>query len=97
MRNYLAYEFSNRIGRYASRTRFVELFLNEGTGVSLTEKHYAGVYLLIEKIKRGEKRVDIQSLKSTQEDPSEITGGYILKSTSWTRMMSVSLPAMVRN
>ena len=79
MRNYLAYEFSNRIGRYASRTRFVELFLNEGTGVSLTEKHYAGVYLLIEKIKRGEKRVDIQSLKSTQEDPSEITGGYILK------------------
>lgn len=79
MRNYLAYEFSNRIGRYASRTRFVELFLNEEKGVSIGEEHYAGVYLLIEKIKRGKKRVDIQSLKPTQEAPSEITGGYILK------------------
>ena len=29
MRNFLAYEFSNRIGRYASRTRFVEVFLND--------------------------------------------------------------------
>ncbi len=79
MRNYLAYEFSNRIGRYASRTRFVELFLNEGKGVRLGAEHYAGVYLLMEKIKRGKKRVDIQSLKPTQEGPSEITGGYILK------------------
>lgn len=79
IRNYLAYEFSNRIGRYASRTRFVELFLNEGKYENLGAEHYAGVYLLMEKIKRGKKRVDIRSLKSTQEDPSEITGGYILK------------------
>ena len=79
MRNYLVYEFSNRIGRYASRTRFVELFLHEGKGVHLGAEHYAGVYLLMEKIKRGKKRVDIQSLKPTQEGPTEITGGYILK------------------
>lgn len=79
MRNYLAYEFSNRIGRYASRTRFVELFLNEEASVPLGEEHYAGVYLLMEKIKRGKERVDIQSLNPTQEGASEIAGGYILK------------------
>ncbi len=79
MRNYLAYEFSNRIGRYASRTKFVEVFLNEGRDVNVSKRHYVGVYLLMEKIKRGKKRIDIQSLKPTQEKPPEITGGYILK------------------
>ena len=81
MRNYLAYEFSNRIGRYASRTKFVEVFLNDVEDARIGKKHYhyVGVYLLMEKIKRGKKRVDIQSLKPTQEKPSEITGGYILK------------------
>lgn len=74
MRNYLAYEFSNRIGRYASRTKFVEVFLNERGDATIGAKHYVGVYLLIEKIKRGKDRVDIKSLK-----PANITGGYILK------------------
>ena len=74
MRNYLAYAFSNRIGRYASRTKFVELFLNESGDATIEDKHYVGVYLLIEKIKRGKDRVDIKSLK-----PENITGGYILK------------------
>ena len=79
MRNYLAYEFSNRIGRYASRTKFVEVFLNERGDTRIGGEHYVGVYLLIEKIKRGKERVNIQSLKPTQNAPSEITGGYILK------------------
>ncbi|RKU21909.1 hypothetical protein C6500_05485 [Candidatus Poribacteria bacterium] len=79
MRNFLAYEFSNRIGRYASRTKFVEVFLNQGGDANIGKRHYVGVYLLMEKIKRGKKRVDIQSLKPTQEKPSEIAGGYILK------------------
>ena len=74
MRNYLAYAFSNRIGRYASRTKFVEVFLNERGNTTIGDKHYVGVYLLIEKIKRGKDRVDIKSLK-----PANIAGGYILK------------------
>ncbi len=79
MRNYLAYEFSNRIGRYASRTKFVEVFLNNNGDKKIQPKHYAGVYLLIEKIKRGKNRVDIQSLQSIHVKPPEITGGYIIK------------------
>ena len=88
MRNFLAYEFSNRIGRYASRTRFVEVFLNDNGDATIKKGHYVGVYLLIEKIKRGKNRVDIQSLKresasvtknGQQKTPSEMSGGYILK------------------
>ena len=88
MRNFLAYEFSNRIGRYASRTRFVEVFLNDSGDATIKKGHYIGVYLLIEKIKRGKNRVDIQSLKresasvtekGQQKTSSEISGGYILK------------------
>ena len=81
MRNYLAYEFSNRIGRYASRTKFVEMFLNDRGDATIDNRHYVGVYLLIEKIKRGKNRVDIRSLqpKPTQAEPDKITGGYILK------------------
>lgn len=74
IRNYLAYEFSNRIGRYASRTKFVEMFLNDSGDATIGDKHYVGVYLLIEKIKRGKDRVDIRPLK-----PADSTGGYILK------------------
>ena len=79
MRNYLAYEFSNRIGRYASRTKFVEVFLNDRGDATIQNRHYVGVYLLIEKIKRGKNRVDIRSLKSVKKKPAGITGGYILK------------------
>ncbi|MDE0636053.1 MAG: CotH kinase family protein [Candidatus Poribacteria bacterium] len=79
MRNYLAFEFSNRIGRYASRTKFVEVFLNTNIDKTIKAQHYVGVYLLIEKIKRGKERVAIQSLKLTHNKPPEITGGYILK------------------
>lgn len=74
MRNYLAYAFSHRIGRYASRTKFVEMFLNDKGDPAIENRHYVGIYLLIEKIKRGKNRVDIKSLK-----PADITGGYILK------------------
>ncbi|MYB63874.1 hypothetical protein F4X73_04210 [Candidatus Poribacteria bacterium] len=79
MRNYLAFEFSNRIGRYASRTQFVEVFLNNSRDKEIQAKHYVGVYLLLEKIKRGTHRVDIKSLKPTHNEPPEITGGYIIK------------------
>ena len=79
MRNYLAYEFSNRIGRYACRTKFVEVFLNAYGDKKMQPKHYIGVYLLMEKIARGKERVPIQSLTPDQNTLPEITGGYILK------------------
>jgi hypothetical protein len=78
MRNYLAYLWSNRMGRYAVRTRFVEMFLTEG-GKPVHAEDYVGVYVLMEKIKRGPDRVDIAGLDPSDNAEAEITGGYIIK------------------
>tara|TARA_B100001250_G_scaffold163400_2_gene140486 strand:- start:5572 stop:7752 length:2181 start_codon:yes stop_codon:yes gene_type:complete len=70
IRNVLAYQLSNDLGRYASRTRFVELYLNND---------YKGVYVLMEKIKRDADRVDISKLNPDEIEGDDLTGGYILK------------------
>lgn len=70
MRNALTYDLSRQLGQYASRTRFCEVLLN-GT--------YQGVYVLTERIKRGEDLVDISKLKDTDIAGVEMTGGYIIK------------------
>lgn len=75
-RNAFAYELSNRIGRYAVRTRFVEAFVDE-TGTGTIEDHYVGLFVLMEKIKRGAHRVDVQRLMGDVEPG--VTGGWILK------------------
>jgi hypothetical protein len=50
MRNALAYETARRMGRYASRTRFVEVTLNG--------RHH-GVYVLMERLELGRDRVAV--------------------------------------
>lgn len=78
MRDFLAYRWSNRIGRYAVRTRFVEVFFDQnGGGVSASD--YVGVYILQEKIKEGPHRVDIAPIDSTDNTLPEVSGGYIIK------------------
>lgn len=78
MRNAVAYGMSNEIGRYAPRTRFVELFLYDGNG-PLSYSHYHGVYVLVERIKWAQGRVDIAKLEPADDSEPEITGGYIIK------------------
>ena len=70
MRNVLAYQLSNEMGRYASRTRYCELYINED---------YKGVYVLMEKIKRDDNRVNISKLEPDEISGDDVTGGYILK------------------
>jgi hypothetical protein len=70
LHNYLVYDWSNKMGRYASRTRWVELELNG---------QYEGVYILMEKIKRNGNRVDISKMDAGDITPGLITGGYMLK------------------
>lgn len=78
LRDVLAYALSNRIGRYAPRTRFVELFLNRGnTDVDTTD--YLGVYVLVEKLKISPDRVAIAPLEPDNLALPEISGGYLLK------------------
>ncbi|MBW8038583.1 MAG: hypothetical protein FVQ85_01135 [Planctomycetes bacterium] len=78
MRNFLSYKWSNDMGRYAVRSRFIELFLNtNGGGILLSD--YVGVYVLMERIKLNKNRVDIAKLDSNNNTEPEITGGYIIK------------------
>jgi hypothetical protein len=77
MRDVLAYEWSNNIGTYAPRTRFIEVYVDQSG--KLTAADYVGVYVLIEKIKRSDKRVDMAELLPTQVTQPEVTGGYIFK------------------
>jgi len=78
MRNFLSYKWSNDIGRYAVRTRFIEMFLNSDGGV-VSSSDYVGVYVFMEKIKRGDERVDIAELEPSDDTEPQISGGYIFK------------------
>ena len=71
-------EISNRIGRWAPRTRAVEVFFNQNGG-KLDYADYAGVYILTEKIKSGKDRLDIAGIEPGDNVGSALTGGYIFK------------------
>jgi hypothetical protein len=75
--NPFAHELSRRIGRYSSRFRFVEVYVNT-TGGPVSQANYNGVYVLLEKIKIGKHRVDIDSLEPEQNTPPLVTGGYLM-------------------
>ncbi len=78
MRDVLAYELSNQAGRWAPRTRFVELFLNESGG-RISRQDYMGVYVFEEKVARGKNRVNIAGLGPDENAEPALTGGYIFK------------------
>ena len=78
MRDVLAYKWSNDIGRYAVRTRFVEVYLRAASG-PVSASDYAGVYVLEEKIKQDPARVNLVDLQPGDSVPPEVTGGYIIK------------------
>jgi len=70
MRDALAYKLGRDLGRYAPRTRYCEVVINDT---------YQGIYVLIEKIKRDKNRVDINSLNVDENSGVNLTGGYIIK------------------
>jgi len=78
MRTHLAYRWGNGLGYYAARSRFVEVFFNQDDGrVSMDD--YLGVHLLLEKLKRGDDRIDVARLDPASTAEPDISGGYILK------------------
>ncbi|MCK4749327.1 MAG: CotH kinase family protein, partial [Bacteroidales bacterium] len=70
MYHYLGYQLFSKMGRYSSRTKFIELELNGD---------YQGLYVFMEKLKRDRYRINISTLNPEDSDPESITGGYILK------------------
>ncbi len=77
IRDDLAYELSRRIGRYAPRTRFVELFLDDSATPGEVTSHYVGVYMLVERVEVGPGRVNVAGesaflMKIDKPDADEI-------------------------
>ncbi len=70
MRDVLAYELSNQIGQYASRSQYCEVVLNG---------NYRGLYVFMEKIKVDKNRVNIEKMDETCNQSPEVTGGYIVQ------------------
>ncbi len=70
LNNALSYHLSREMGWYAPRSQHVELVVNG---------EYVGVYVLMEKIKRDNDRVDIAKLQPTDITGDQLTGGYIIK------------------
>lgn len=70
MRNALAYEMFRQLGHYATRTRFCEV---------VVDNIYQGIYILTEKIKRGNERVDVAKLTPADTTGTDLTGGYMLR------------------
>ncbi len=70
VKNVLTYELFRRTGRWAPRTRYVEVIINDD---------YRGIYVLTEKLKRDKNRIDIDIINAEDVSPIDISGGYILR------------------
>lgn len=74
MRDVITYKLASEMGRYASRSKYCEVILNN---------EYVGIYVLLEKVKRDNNRVNIKKLEPTDISGDAITGGYIIKVDKW--------------
>ncbi|GBL34525.1 hypothetical protein EMGBS15_01200 [Filimonas sp.] len=70
MRDLMVYDLARAMNWYSSRAQFVDLLINGQN---------QGVYVLLEKIKRDENRVDIAKMTTTANSGDSLTGGYIFK------------------
>jgi hypothetical protein len=78
LRDVVAYELFRDLGRWAPRTRLVELFVSDGRA-KLGKANYVGVYVVIERLKRADQRVPIKKLRPEDDSEPRITGGWIFK------------------
>jgi len=70
LRNVVTFSMARSQGNYVTRTMYCEVILND---------EYQGVYVLMEKIKKNENRVNIAKLKPEDIEGDELTGGYIVR------------------
>lgn len=76
--NAFVYALSNRLGRWAARTRFAEVFFNADGG-AVEAADYAGIYVLTDRLEVGAARIAIHALTPAEVEGPELTGGYVFK------------------
>ncbi len=72
MKNVLTYQLVRELGYWVTRTKYCEMMLKTGF-----TWNYNGVYVMMEKIKRDNNRVDISKLDLDDNAGDSLTGGYI--------------------
>lgn len=75
LRDRFAYELAGALGEYAARTRYCEVFVNG---------KYQGIYLLQEKLKADDNRIDINKIETDDNELPKLSGGYITKADKTT-------------
>jgi len=75
VRDYLCMNLSRKLGNYASRTEYCEVMVNND---------YKGLYMLQEKIKADDGRVDVLKIGTGDNTLPNLSGGYITKADKTT-------------
>jgi hypothetical protein len=70
IRDVMTFDIFQKMGHYASNWRYCELMING---------QYQGLYILLERIKRDNNRVDVAQLDADDLAGDSLTGGYIVK------------------
>ena len=78
MHNAIFHWFGDQLGHYSSRTRYVEVFRKTTLG-PISTNDYFGLFLLREKPKRNDNRVNIRALRPENTNGLSVTGGYLLR------------------
>lgn len=88
IRDVLTYDLSRKMGNYASNWRYCELVI---------DGNYRGVYILLERVKRDNNRVDVATLDADDLAGDSLTGGYIVKVDKLTGEVGYSWPSNFNN
>ncbi len=70
VRDFFSYDLSRSIGQYAARGRYCEVVLNGD---------YIGLYVLQEKLKIDDGRINLKKLDVDDNSSDAVTGGYVIK------------------
>jgi hypothetical protein len=70
LRNFMTFYMGSKLDPYCTRMRYCEVIVNND---------YKGIYIMMEKIKKDDNRVNIATLKPEDISGDELTGGYIIK------------------
>ena len=80
MHDALLFDLYRQIGRYSSRTRYLEVFTVNNETNALTAASYAGLYVLEERVKAGDGRVPIDPIASPSDvSQPNLSGSYLFK------------------
>lgn len=75
IRDYLCHNLYGKLGNYASRAVYCEVIINNV---------YHGLYMLQEKLKADDERIDVTKIKTTDNTLPGLSGGYITKADKMT-------------